>query len=250
MQKLLGLLLSILGIYLANADDISNKMISNLRLSLPELTIDQVNTTVIPNIYEVVSGRKVFYVDATGRYMILGNVVDLATKQSITQSRVEKLSMVDWKKLPLQLALKLVLGNGQRKIAVFTDPDCPFCRRLEQNTIPQLVNVTVYYFLFPLSIHANAQIDAKKIICSEVPEKTFSDWMRKDIPLPMTSNCKAITNLAIIQDLGKKVIGIEATPTIVLPNGRIVAGLIPADYLNKLINEESATPLSNSLSIK
>ena len=240
MYKIFGLLLlSFVLVFYANADDVSSQIVKNLKITLPEITVDQINPTAIPYVYEVVSGHKVFYVDSTGRYALLGNMVDLTTKQSITQTRIEQLSVVDWNKLPLAIALRQVIGSGERKIAVFTDPDCPFCQRLEQDTIPKLTNVTVYYFLFPLSIHANAALDSKKILCSETPDKTFLAWMKNGVNLPMRSNCKAVANLTIMQDIGKNMIGVEATPTIVLASGKIMQGVIPPDYLNQLITEAS-----------
>lgn len=211
---------------------------SNLKTNLPDLKVEQVNPTAIPNLYEVVSGRKIFYVDSTGRYAILGNMVDLTNKQSITEARVKQLSVVDFRSLPLNIALKQTIGTGERKIAIFTDPDCPFCKRLETDTIPKLKNVTIYYFLFPLtSIHANAAIDSKKILCSENPDRAYLQWMTDSKALGNKTECANAKVLTQMQEVGKKVIQVEATPTIVLENGNIVAGLVPADYLGKLIND-------------
>jgi thiol:disulfide interchange protein DsbC len=227
-------LLSSLVINWVNAtanDDIAK----NLKIYLPDLVVDQINATVIPNVYEVVSGHKIFYIDSTGRYLLLGNLVDLSNKQSITEDRVNSISKVKFSSLPLNLALKQVIGNGDRKIAVFTDPDCPFCQRLEQDTIPKLTNVTIYYFLFPLAIHANAETDAKKILCAENPDKTFLLWMKNNINLPTNASCNAINKLALIKKFGSEVVGVEATPTIILQNGNLIKGLPPADYLNQLI---------------
>lgn len=216
---------------------VTSNIKNNLKTSLPELKIEQVNPTSIPGIYEVVAGRHVFYVDSTSRYMFIGNMVDLTTKQSLTQAKVEQLSVVDWNKLPLTIALRQVIGKGERKIAIFTDPDCPFCHRLEQDTIPKLTNVTVYYFLFPLDMHVNAKTDAKKILCAENPDKAFLDWMKNDVALPSRTECKAIDNLTVMINAGKNIAGVTATPTIILSNGHILSGLIPGDYLNQMINE-------------
>ena len=239
MKKLLALLLLSATITFG-ADNTSQEIKASLKTSLPELNIDQINPTALANVYEVVSGHKVFYVDATGRYAFLGNMVDLSTKQSLTESRVELLSRVNFNQLPFKYALVRVNGTGERKIAIFTDPDCPFCQRLEQEVIPKLTNVTVYYFLYPLAIHANAETDSKKIICSENPDKTFLEWMGNGTILPKRSDCKNASNLQIIKDVGAKQVGIEASPTIILPDGKVMTGLIPADYLNQLLNEASS----------
>ena len=242
MRKLVALLFT-LGISTVYADATTTAIQNSLKTTLPELRVDQVNPTAAKNIYEVISGHKVFYVDGSGRYAFLGNMVDLNTKQSITQIKVEQLSVVNWNELPLNIAIKQVIGKGERRIAVFTDPDCPFCQRLEQDTIPKLNNVTVYYFLFPLAIHANAENDSKRILCAENPDSTFKAWMLSGKALPARNSCKNSTNLPIMKALGNK-FGIDAAPTIVLPNGKLLPGLAPADYLNKLINETSPSKVA------
>ena len=237
MRKILGVILIMLGI--VYADDTTSAIKIHLKANLPELKIDQVNQTPVSGIYEVISGRRVFYVDSTGRYAFLGNLVDLDTKDSLTEKTVRAVTVVDWSKLPIQIALRRTNGPGNRKIAVFTDPECPFCKKLEQDVIPKLKDVTIYYFLYPLKIQDNGVIDSQKILCSENPELTFLTWMTMGKRLPIQIKCKNALKLAKMQYVGTTVVGVEATPTIVLPNGQIVAGLVPADYLNKEITDSS-----------
>ncbi|MBP9743462.1 MAG: DsbC family protein [Burkholderiales bacterium] len=241
MRKiLLSWFLFLVILFTSNADSITDKIKLNLNTSLPELKIDQINPLPsVPGIYEIIAGHYVFYVDSSGRYAFLGNMVDLTTKQSLTKIRVEQLSVVDWNKLPLNIALQQVIGKGERKIVIFTDPDCPFCHRLEEDIIPKLNNVTVYYFLFPLEIHANAKNNAKKILCSETPDKTLMAWMRNYVTLPVHTECRAAANLAAMIEVGKNIVGVQAVPTIVLQNGKVLSGVVPSDYLNQMIDEAS-----------
>lgn len=242
---LLGLGFCINALALTGSDNTLVTIKNSLKSTLPELPVDQINTTPVANVYEVISGRKVFYVDSTGKYAFLGNLVDLTTKQSLTEQKVKQLSLVNWDLLPLNIALVRVIGKGnlypKRRIAIFTDPDCPFCTRLEQDTIPKLHDVTVYYFLYPLSIHANAENDAKRILCSEIPLKAFTNWMESSVPLLSNTTCHNADTLSMMKDIGKRVVQVEATPTIVLPNGVQVPGLVPPDYLNQLITETSGS---------
>ena len=253
MLKLLGLLFAFT-VLNVNADtvaaNISNQIKAGLKASLPEVSVDQINSTPLPNIYEVVSGHKVFYVDASGRYAFLGNMVDLTSKQSLTQTKVEQLSQVNFSQLPFNLALRQVIGTGERRLAVFTDPDCPYCQRLEQDTIPKLTNVTIYYFLYPLPMHTNAETDARKIVCSETPDTTYLSWMKDGKALPERSDCKNVSNLATIKQFGSKVVGVEATPTLVFPNGKVLAGMIPPDYLNQLLTDTNPAPKAKSSAAK
>lgn len=211
----------------------------NLRNNLPNLTIDRIIPTQVPGIYEVDSGRKVFYVDSTGNYAFVGNLLDLTSKINYTEARTEALNRIDFNKLPLNIAMKKIIGNGRDKIAIFTDPDCPFCKRLEGETIPKLKNVTVYYFLYPLPIHPDAVNDSKRILCSENPESAMFATMVKGTPLTKYDSCENAGKLAKMQDVANNLVQVTGTPTIILPNGKIVSGLIPADYLTKLIDDNS-----------
>lgn len=212
-----------------------------LKKNLPKLNIDTINNTSIDGIYEVISGNKVIYVDKTGRYAFIGNLVDLEKKYSITEKTVTLISKVDWNKLPLKFALRLVIGNGDKRIAVFTDPECPFCKRLEQETLIKLNNVTIYYFLYPLSIHKDGIINSEKILCSENPLNTYLNYMKKNISLPNKVICNNTNSLNIIKTITDRYVHVDETPTIVLPNGDVAIGLMPAEYLIQLINESADT---------
>ena len=209
----------------------------NLKNNLPDLVVDQILITPFTGVYEVDSGRKVFYVNATGNMALIGNLLDLTTKTSLTEQRTEALNKIDWTKLPLDLAIKRVIGNGNSKIAVFTDPDCPFCKRLEAETLSKLKDVTIYYYFFPLAIHPNAADDSKRLLCAENPESAIVAVMGKDKPYGKNNTCNKSKDLVKMQDVGNNLVQVTGTPTIILPNGSITSGLIPADYLSRLIDQ-------------
>lgn len=217
----------------------------NLSKALPLLPIDQVNLSAMPDVYEIVSGRKVFYSESTARYVMLGNLIDLTTKNSLTQQKVQDLSIVNWNQLPINIAIIRVIGAGERKIAVFTDPECPFCKRLDADIIAKQKNLTVYYFLYPLSMHAGAENDSKRILCAENPETAYLNWMILDKILPVQNKCNRSLDLVKMKKAGDDIVGVEVTPTIVLPNGQVISGLIPADYLAKLIVDSSTKPIND-----
>ena len=223
---------------------------ANLVKQVPGLTqVDQVNPTKISGLYEVVVGRKIFYVSTDGKYAVFGNMVDLGSKQSITEQRMQEIAKVDFSKLPLDLAIKQVIGDGSRKIAVFTDPDCPYCKMFEKQVVPQLKDVTIYTYLFPLPIHPNAAAHAKQIWCSKDRLATWSAFMQKDTPLPTDVSCDT-TGLDKVMKLGTDVVQVDGTPTMVLENGTIIPGMLPADQLNAKLDEISgkapaaSTPVS------
>jgi thiol:disulfide interchange protein DsbC len=229
--------------------DLSVKIQSNLTKYLPDLKVDQIRTTPLAGIYEIDSGRKVFYSDVSGSYIMLGNLLNLANKTSLTKQRSEELNIINWQQLPLDLAIMRKIGKGNQKIAVFTDPDCPFCQRLEAETMNKLRNVTIYYYFYPLPIHPQAADDAKRILCAENPESAMVSFMAKGKTLGKNNNCRRSNDLALMQKIGKEVVQVSGTPTIVLPNGRIVSGLVPADYLTNLISQNSIESTANNTQV-
>lgn len=141
----------------------------------------------------------------------------------ITEQHRQQLTRVDFAKLPLAHAIKTVRGNGARKLAVFSDPDCVYCKKLEQDTLSTLDNVTIYTFLFPLAQHADARRKAGQIWCAPDRNQAWQHWMR-DGTLPATAATCPLpldANLA----LGQK-IGVGATPTVILPRGEVLPGAI------------------------
>ena len=246
-NKLLAILLasvvlSVSAKSIADTSSVENTIRTNLSKNISDLKIDRILPTQFKGVYEVDSGRKIFYVDETGNYAMIGNMLDLTTKQSLTEQRTTELNVVDWSKLPLDVAIRHIKGNGQNKIAIFTDPDCPFCKRLEQETVSKLKDVTIYYFLYPLAIHPSAESDSQRILCAENSESSLLAFMNRDAPLGKIYNCKNAQKLVQMKDVANNQVQVTGTPTIVLPNGRILSGLIPADYLTNLIDTNPAIP--------
>ncbi len=207
---------------------------AQLQKEIPIMTnIESISNGPVAGLYELVVGRKVFYVSNDGKYLVFGNIVDIASKKSLTEERDMELNKIDWNKLPLDSAIKEVNGNGKRKIAVFSDPDCPYCKMFEKQTVPNLKDTTVYVFLFPLTqIHPNSEMHSKQIWCSKDRVKTFKAWMTEDKALPSNTMCDVTgldKGIAAARDLAQ----VEATPTLVLSNGQIVAGALPANLLRR-----------------
>ena len=204
---------------------------AELPKEIPGLTkVDAVNKSPVAGIYEVVVGRKIFYVTNDGKYLFFGNIIDPTTKKSLTEQRTQELSKVDWKNLPLDLAIKEVNGTGKRKIVVFSDPECPYCQMFEKQVASQLPDTTIYTFLFPLPMHPNAKPDSIKIWCSKDRSKAWTGWMRNKTPLPTDSSCDT-SGLDKIYKIGTDVVQVEGTPTIILENGQILPGMLPTDQL-------------------
>ena len=192
--------------------------------------VDAVNKSPVDGVYEVVVGRKVFYVTANGKYLFFGNLIDPVNKKNLTDERTQQLSKIDPKQLPLDLAIKEVNGNGKRVLYVFSDPECPYCQMFEKQVAPQLADTTIYTFLFPLAMHPKAKPDSQKIWCSKDRSKAWVDWMRNKIAIPSDGSCDT-SALDKVYKIGTDLVQVEGTPTLILSNGQILPGAMAAQDL-------------------
>ena len=168
----------------------ANSVKKSLQAKFPEVPIEKVTKTPYAGLYEVVAGSDVFYADEKGDYLFVGNVIDAKTRQNLTEERIREVTAIAFDSLPLDLAVKTVRGNGKRKVAVFSDPDCPFCKRLERDLI-NITDVTIYTFLYPIeSLHPDAAEKAKAVWCAPDRSKAWLDLMLKDVQ-PPAAKCEA-----------------------------------------------------------
>ncbi|KAF7276539.1 hypothetical protein GWI33_010105 [Rhynchophorus ferrugineus] len=154
-------------------------------------------------------------------------------KENLTEKREQALNAIDISKLPLQNAIKQVKGNGKRVIYVFSDPDCPYCKRLEQE-LTSVNNITIYTFMYPLtSLHPNADLIAKKIWCSDNRYEAWEDYLLHGKQPDAGTTCEnpIEQNLQLGQQLE-----ISGTPTFFLQNGQRISGGRDADKIEELLN--------------
>lgn len=229
-------LVLMMGLFACQKDE-SKELKARLLKEIPGITkIDSVKKTDINGLYEVAVGRKIFYVTDGGKYVIFGNVIELATKTNITEKRMEDLSVVDFSKLPLDLAVKVVIGDGSAKLVVFTDPNCPYCQMFEQKIASQLQNVTIYSFMIPLPSHPQSATDVKKIWCAKDRAAVWVAWMRSKVALPADMSCDT-KPLDQVLELANNVVKIEGTPTIILEDGHMLQGGMAPEQLNQKLKE-------------
>ena len=179
-------------------------------------------------LYEVMFDDRIVYTDAKARYVLVGAVYDTESKVNLTEERQRKQNRVDVAALPLDLAIKKVKGNGERKLIVFSDPDCPFCARLER-TLKEIDNTTVYTFLFPIDqLHPDAARKARLIWCAPDRQKAWDTHFDSG---SLPDNAGECANpVARTQALGAS-LKINATPTLIFADGSIVPGALPAERL-------------------
>ncbi len=182
--------------------------------------------------YEVYAGGRLFYTDEDVNYFFLGNIVEAKSMSNITAQRLQKLSAIKFESLPLDFAIKTVRGNGKRKVAVFSDPDCPYCKRLEKD-LANVTDVTIYTFLYPIpSLHPDAARKSKAIWCAPNRQKAWDDFMLRGV-LAADKSCD--TPIDEIQAVGQKY-KMNGTPTLVFADGRVVPGAIPTSDMETYLN--------------
>jgi thiol:disulfide interchange protein DsbC len=209
----------------------------NMAERVPQLkAIDEVNKTGIPGVYEIrVNGTDIYYTDAQANYLIQGSLIDTKQRRNLTEERIDKLTAVKFDSLPFKDAFTIVRGNGQRKIAVFEDPNCGYCKRFERD-LQKVDNVTVYMFLYP--ILGNDSVEKSKAIwCTKDRGQAWQDWMVRDKAVSQ-SNANSCDSTALERnvELGRtyKVTG---TPTMFFTNGARVPGAIDNKQIEKLLSE-------------
>jgi thiol:disulfide interchange protein DsbC len=218
----------------ASADEASLK--KALQANFPGEKIESIKKTPYLGLYEVVVGGELLYTDDKVSYLFFGHVIDPKTKESLTAERLQQIKearRIDVGALPLDQAIKAVKGNGKRKLVVFSDPNCPFCKRLEKE-LANVTDVTVYTLLYPV---LNGSIPtATAIWCSPDRLKAWDDFMLRNIA-PTGKDCT--TPIEGILKAGREN-DISGTPTLIFANGSVTSGLIPAETIEKKLNEASA----------
>ena len=226
-KHLLACLLALLSLG-AYAQDATIR--KNLAERLPQLPkIDEVSKTPLPGIYEIrVNENDIYYTDAEGNYLIQGNIIDVRQRRNLTEERVEQLTAIDFKDLPLKDAFTVVRGNGKRKVAVFADPNCGYCKRFERD-LAKIDNVTVHTFLYPI-LSPDSTEKSKNIWCAKDRSKSWQDWMFNDqVPAALSCDTTALTrNLT----LGRKH-KITGTPTLIFADGSRVPGALTTQQIEK-----------------
>jgi len=227
MKKNFALLLFVL---ISSAHAGENEIRQSLQSNLPNIgSIDHIAKTPYSGLYEVVIDNQLLYTDEQGKYLFNGNVIDVKSRTDLTSQRSKKLFALDFDKLPLDIAIKKVKGDGKRKMAFFTDPNCGFCQRLEKE-LRQVNNVTLYMFLYPV-FPGSAEI-VHNVQCAKDPLKAWEDWMQHGT-VPASASCNTSTDKVIAL---AKTLRVAGTPDLIFANGEQTPGYLPAAELEKHLN--------------
>nr|WP_316640677.1 DsbC family protein [uncultured Roseateles sp.] len=209
----------------------------NLVERLPTLPkIDEVKLSSMPGLWEIRIGTEIRYTDAQGNYLIEGELIDLRSKRNLTEERVNKLTAIDFASLPLKDAIVWKTGTGKRRIAVFADPNCGYCKRFERALL-EMKDITVYTFVVPI-LGGDSPEKSRAIWCAKEQQVTWRNWMLEGTAPPkVASACdeSAIErNNALIRKHR-----INGTPAIVFEDGQRVPGALTAEQLEKRLQTQA-----------
>ncbi|MEI8361689.1 MAG: DsbC family protein [Betaproteobacteria bacterium] len=223
-KKLVSLTLLSAFANIAIADEASVK--KAVEAIYPKIKVESVTKTPYAGLYEVFMGGQIIYTDEKMTFLIAeGRLVDTKTKKDITGERMEELTKIDFASLPLNQAIKVVKGNGSRKLVVFSDVDCPYCKRLEQNELTNITDVTIYTFLYPIAqLHPDSANKSKSIWCASNRVKAWEDWILNNQLPKTTGSCDV--PLEKIGELARS-IGVTSTPTLIFADGKRMLGAQP-----------------------
>ena len=214
----------------ALADEATLK--KTIEAAYPKFKVDSVVKTPYAGLYEVFMGGQIIYTDDKFSFLIAeGRLVDPKTKKDLTGERLDELTKIDFKTLPLEQAIKVVKGNGSRKLVVFSDVDCPFCKRLEQKELSNINDVTIYTFLYPIEqLHPDAANKSRSIWCASNRVKAWNDWIFNGVLPSAAAKCEV--PLEKVGELARKV-GVNSTPTMFFEDGKRMLGAQPYQEIEK-----------------
>lgn len=212
----------------ASADADTDKFKQKLASLLPDFTIDEVKTSPIDGMYEVTVSGDTVLISADGKYLLTGDLIEVATRTNLSEKKRGKKILSAIEKTGEKDMIVMGPANAKHTITVFTDVDCPYCAKLH-NEVPQLTKagIKVRYLLYPRSG-----------VNSETYKRSVAVWCAKDRikavgiaksggALDMkTCDNPVASNFKLGQSLG-----INGTPTIILDSGQVLPGYVPADKL-------------------
>ena len=203
----------------------------NLAERLPDFPkIEEITKTAIPGVYELRVGTEILYTDERGDYLIEGTLIETKTRTNVTAARIDKLTAIDFATLPLKDAIVVKQGTGARKLVVFADPNCGYCKKFEKE-MQQVKDVTVYTFLYPI-LGGDSPEKSRNIWCAKDSTKAWREWMLDGTAPPRSMGQCDSAALQRNTAMGKK-FRVNGTPALVFEDGKRVPGAMSVEQLEK-----------------
>ena len=214
----------------AAAEAAIRKALAERMPSLPKP--DEISRSPMPGLWELRFGSELLYTDERGDFLVSGPIIETRSRRDLTAERLDKLNAIDFAQLPLKDAITIRQGSGARKLVIFSDPNCGFCKRYERDLL-NLKDVTLYTFLYPI-LGKDSHEKSRNIWCSADPAKAWRDWMVDGRQPPVAMGKCDASALERNAALGQKH-RIDSTPTSILSDGSRRPGALNTTDLERLL---------------
>lgn len=196
-----------------------DKLKAELKKKMPDMPIESMRKVPYGALIEVVLQGEIIYTDDKLSFIVAGPLLDLKTKENVTEARLRQVNAIKFGDLPLDDAIKIVRGNGSRKVAIFEDPNCSYCKRFERD-LQGVTDITVYVFLYPI-LAADSAEKSKRVWCAPDKGKAWLDMMLRETVPTGDNTCSTPIDKNLALGQSKRING---TPTIIFENGERVPG--------------------------
>ncbi len=232
IKKLL-VVISLAGVFVAHSYADEAAVRKTLQAKYPQLSIESVSKSPVAGLFEVYANGEMIYADENANFILVnGSLINTSTRQNVTDESKRKLSAIKWENLPLKNAFTRVNGNGKRKIAMFADPNCGYCKKIEHD-LNNVKDVTIYTFIFPI-LSEDSTTKGKGIWCSKDRVKAWNDLLLNNVTPSASPNCD--NPIAENLEFGRRK-GISGTPTLFLGDGQRIPGAISAAEIDRLLDD-------------
>ena len=205
--------------------------------------VDGIQPAPVPGIFEVRfqsrDGPQIVYTDAQGSYIFTGHLIDAKNDRDLTEQRLQKLTAIEFGSLPLDLAVKVQRGNGKRTLAMFSDPHCPYCRKLEQSLL-QIDDITVYVFMYPV-IRPDFADHSRAVWCSKDRARAWLELAAAERPKVPAAGANCANPVDKVLELGRSM-RVRSTPTLYFANGERAEGGMPIAQMRARLDEIARQP--------
>ncbi|HEY8976455.1 MAG TPA: DsbC family protein [Burkholderiaceae bacterium] len=218
----------------AFADDAAIRRALSERL--PDLPrIDEITKSPVQGLYEVrYNGTEILYASENGDYVFVnGSLVETHSRQNLTEARSQAFMVTDFDKLPLKDAIVIRQGNGARRMAMFVDPYCEYCKSFERDLV-NVRDVTIYAFMIPI-LGPESKTRARDIWCAGDPARAWRDWMLRRVEPMRAMKCDVAPlerNVAFASQQR-----ISVTPSLFFGDGSRKKGILTADAVESRLRE-------------
>jgi thiol:disulfide interchange protein DsbC len=224
-----------------------NEIRNVIKTKFPNVRVDGVQPAPMPGLYEVrfqnQDGPQILYTDAQANFFIDGSLIEARSGRNLTEERLQKLSAIEFNSLPLELALKVQRGSGKRVLAMFTDPYCPYCRRLEQ-ALQQIDDITIYVFMYPVIRPDNAD-HSRAVWCAPDRVKAWLELAATDTPKVPAGGANCPNPVDKVLEYGRS-LRVNGTPTLFFANGERAGGGMPLGQLRAKLDEIARQPVKKN----